>query len=225
MGSQSGASGRPRPTERLAKSGRPKAAPTVSTGPYAKTKPFPSSVICFANATFPQGKAFGRLIAAPTVHRKPVGARFKNPPSSVTASPCPPTPFGLRPFPPDRGNRPSPLEGEGYLYRERWLRKLRRKHGTAPKANFANAGPSGPAGVQTRTQILRAGNYLPTQRDNPRKRGPGKGDYEHEVLIWSRPRRRFGDFAAAGKVTRRPQAAKLPCKNSDPGDNSRRKIV
>ena len=40
--------------------------------------------------------------------------------------------------------------------------------------------------------------------------GPGKGDYEHEVLIWSRPRRRFGDFAAAGKVTRRPQAAKFP---------------
>ena len=27
---------------------------------------------------------------------------------------CLPTPFGLRPFPPDRGNRPSPLEGEGF---------------------------------------------------------------------------------------------------------------
>ena len=37
------------------------------------------------------------------------------------------------------------------------------------------------------------------------------GDYEHEVLIRSRPRRRFGDFAAVGKVTRRPQAAKSPC--------------
>src|SRR5699024_4417168 len=44
----------------------------------------------------------------------------------------------------------------------------------------------------------------------PRKWGPGKGDYEHEVLIRSRPRRRFGDFAAVGKVTRRPQAAKSP---------------
>ena len=32
------------------------------------------------------------------------------------------------------------------------------------------------------------------------------------MLLWSRPRRRFGDFAAAGKVTRRPQAAKSPCK-------------
>ena len=50
----------------------------------------------------------------------------------------------------------------------------------------------------------------PLQGITPVNRGPGKGDYEHEVLIWSRPRRRFGDFAAAGKVTRRPQAAKLP---------------
>ena len=74
-----------------------------------------------------------------------------------------------------------------------------------------NPGPSGPAGIRTLTQILRAGNVLPTPRGNPRKWGPGKGDYEHEVLIRSRPRRRFGDFAAVGKVTRRPQAAKLPC--------------
>ena len=44
-----------------------------------------------------------------------------------------------------------------------------------------------------------------------RARGGRVGDYEHEVLIRSRPRRRFGDFAAVGKVTRRPQAAKLPC--------------
>ena len=41
-----------------------------------------------------------------------------------------------------------------------------------------------------------------------RARGDRDGDYEHEVLIRSRPRRRFGDFAAVGKVTRRPQAAK-----------------
>ena len=59
--------------------------------------------------------------------------------------------------------------------------------------------------------ILRAGNFLPSRRGSPRKWGPGKGDYEHEVLIRSRPRRRFGDFAAVGKVTRRPQAAKSPC--------------
>ena len=76
----------------------------------------------------------------------------------------------------------------------------------------AQPGPGGPAGIQTLTQILRAGTFLPDPRGNPRKWGPGKGDYEHEVLIWSRPRRRFGDFAAVGKVTRRPQAAKPPCK-------------
>ena len=62
------------------------------------------------------------------------------------------------------------------------------------------------------TQILRAGRSPPTQRDNPRKRGPGKGEYGHEVSILSRPRWRFGYFAAMGKVTRRPQAAKLPAK-------------
>ena len=46
-----------------------------------------------------------------------------------------------------------------------------------------------------------------------RARGGRESDYEHEVLIRSRPRRRFGDFAAAGKVTRRPQAAKSPVFN------------
>ena len=40
------------------------------------------------------------------------------------------------------------------------------------------------------------------------------GDYEHEVLIWSRPRWRFAYFAAMGKVGRRPQAAKSPMKRS-----------
>ena len=76
----------------------------------------------------------GRLIAALTggvclrragEDTRPYGGSWKLPlvwagvcvprghphPSGLTASP--PTPFGLRPFPPDRGNRPSPLEGEG----------------------------------------------------------------------------------------------------------------
>ena len=142
-------------------------------------------------------------------------------PSGLTASP--PTPFGLQPFPPDRGNRPSP-KGEGLratarvaptqeTNRERWFGKPRRKSGTAPTPIFHKPRAQWPG--RNRTQallILRAGNVLPTPRGNPRKWGPGKGDYEHEVLIWSRPRRRFGDFAAVGKVTRRPQAAKPPCK-------------
>ena len=49
-----------------------------------------------------------------------------------------------------------------------------------------------------------------------RARGGRVGDYEHEVLIRSRPRWRFGYFAAMGKVTRRPQAAKFPCEKSHP---------
>ena len=50
-------------------------------------------------------------------------------------------------------------------------------------------------------------------------RGGRVGDYEHKVLIWSRPRRRFGYFAAAGKVTRRPQAAKFPLHLTNPIQN------
>ena len=44
-----------------------------------------------------------------------------------------------------------------------------------------------------------------------RARGGRVGDYEHEVLIRSRPRWRFGHYAAVGKVTRRPQTAESPC--------------
>ena len=81
-------------------------------------------------------------------------------------------------------------------------------------SNFPKTqGPVARKKSQKATQILRAGNFCPTPRGNPRKWGPGKGDYEHEVLIRSRPRRRFGDFAAVGKVTRRPQAAKSPAYN------------
>ena len=44
-----------------------------------------------------------------------------------------------------------------------------------------------------------------------RARGGREGEYEREALILSRPRGRFGYFAAMGKVTRRPQAAESPC--------------
>ena len=63
---------------------------------------------------------------------------------------------------------PSPLEGEGYLYRERWLGKLRRRSGTAPKADFANTGPLWAR--KNRTQallILRAGNDLLLSGERP----------------------------------------------------------
>ena len=38
----------------------------------------------------------------------------------------------------------------------------------------------------------------------------GKADVAHDVPTLSRPRGRFGSFAAMGKGTRRPQAAKSP---------------
>ena len=95
------------------------------------------------------------------------------------------------------------------LARQPQARLWNRTNSNFPKTQ----GPVARKKSQKATQILRAGNVLPTPRGNPRKWGPGKGDYEHEVLIRSRPRRRFGDFAAVGKVTRRPQAAKSPAYN------------
>ena len=109
-----------------------------------------------------------------------------------------------------------------------------------------------PQGV---TSVNGVRGRLPHTRSRVRRaRGGRVGDYEHEVLIRSRPRRRFGlslpysrrspaqrvrreeeeqgsgrSFpplggngdkrtlrrrAAMGKVTRRPQAAKLPCANN-----------
>ena len=69
---------------------------------------------------------------------------------------------------------------------------------------------------RNRTQallILRAGNVLPTPRGNPRKWGSGgKRSYGHGVPVGRVPRRSFGFFPIAGKETRRPQAAKCPCK-------------
>ena len=48
----------------------------------------------------------------------------------------------------------------------------------------------------------------------PKARGIGTSEYGHEVSILSRPRRRFGYFAAEGKVTRRPQTAESPCEKN-----------
>ena len=63
------------------------------------------------------------------------------------------------------------------------------------------------------TPVMGSGADSPCQGEMARRaRGGRVGDYEHEVLIRSRPRWRFGSFAAMGKVTRRPQAAKSPCK-------------
>ena len=113
-------------------------------------------------------------------------------------------------------------------------------------------GPVARRELRKATQILRAGRALPTQRDNPRKWGPGKAVLWAQSAHRPRPRWRFSEFfpylpakpsaagspgrggareraqfspsggngdkrtlrrrAAMGKVTRRPQAAKLPAK-------------
>ena len=114
-------------------------------------------------------------------------------------------------------------------------------------------GPVARRELRKATQILRAGRTLPTQRDNPRKWGPGKAVLWAQSAHRPRPRWRFSEFfpylpakpsaagspgrggareraqfspsggngdkrtlrrrAAMGKVTRRPQAAKLPANN------------
>ena len=85
--------------------------------------------------------------------------------------------------------------------------------------------PSG-AG-RNRTQallILRAGRAARCSRGNPRKRGPGKGDYEHKVLIWSRPRRRFAQsLVAPGEAQRSGFAGKRRSKGTNAVFAARRK--
>ena len=73
---------------------------------------------------------------------------------------------------------PSPLEGEGYLPGA-LARQTQAQKEDRTKSRFCEPRAQWPG--RNRTQallILRAGNPMPTQRDNPRKRGPGKGEYE-----------------------------------------------
>ena len=63
-----------------------------------------------------------------------------------------------------------------------------------------------------------SGADSPCQGEMARRvRGGRVGEYERGALILSRLRVRFGYFAAMGKVTRRPQAAKSPAKTSRSG--------
>ena len=80
----------------------------------------------------------------------------------------------------------SPLQRK--THRERWLSKARRRAGTAPNAIFANPGPSGPAEIWTGHSDFARRSFCTTYQEGvPRKRGPGKGDYEHGVLIGAVP--------------------------------------
>ena len=91
--------------------------------------------------------------------------------------------------------------------------------------NFPQSqGPVARRGFRPATQILRAGTFLPGPRGNPRKWGPGKGDYEHKVLIWSRPRRRFAQsLVAPGEAQRSGFAGKRRSKGTNAVFAARRK--
>ena len=100
-----------------------------------------------------KGKAFRRLIAAPTVHRKPVGAHSMRPPEFA----------------------PVPLVRK---------RQARERNRTSPNFPPTQA-PSGAGRDRTQALlILRAGNVLPTSRDNPRNGVRGL------AVLWARSARR-----------------------------------
>ena len=62
----------------------------------------------------------------------------------------------------------------------------------------------------------------PCQGEMARRAREGRvGEYGHVVPILSRPRGRFGSFAAMGKGTRRPQAAKSSAKTTRSGASRR----
>ena len=77
-------------------------------------------------------------------------------------------------------------------------------------------GPSGPAGIEALTQILRAGNFLPSSRGNPRNGGSrGRAAWRREALPNRRLRPPPGAFLVtfwASKKSLAAGAAKLPCK-------------
>ena len=119
-----------------------------------------------------------------------------------------------------------------FLNRYRWFGKARRGCETAPAPISRKARAQWPGRnrkpplrfcapevfrpAQGVTPVMGPGADSPCQGEMARRaRGGRVGEYEHEVLILSRPRRRFGDFAAAGKVTRRPQAAKFPLRTTN----------
>ena len=103
------------------------------------------------------------------------------------------------------------------------LGKARRRCRTTPAAIFATPGPSGPGGIAEVTQILRAGNSPETVKYASPVMGSGESGPMGTKGPSAAPRGRFGYFAAMGKVTRRPQAAKLPCERNKGGGDAKRR--
>ena len=125
--------------------------------------------------------------------------------------------------------------------RERWLASSGADLEPHQLQFSTNPGPSGPAGIEGATQILRAGNFAwtcryaspvmgsgadsPCQGEMARRAREGRvGDYEHEVLIWSRPRWRFAQsLVAPGEAQRSGFAGKRRSKGTNAVFAARRK--
>ena len=104
---------------------------------------------------------------------------------------------------------PTVGNGPGVLVRQTQAQAWNRTSG-----NFCKPRAQWPGGNSDQSLRFCAPEILQNpSRMRPPQRGPGKGDYEHEVLIWSRPRGRFAFFFAMEKEGRRPQAAKYPAHN------------
>ena len=130
-----------------ADSGRP-GVPPLTSAARGRTVCAPTESMPSAKDRISSGKGIPRRFAAPSFDKGGFGRRafFRSKGCLSREHPHPP-PSGA----------PSPLKGEGLRAaarvaptaktdQERWLGKLRRRPGTAPRTNFANSGPSGPAG-------------------------------------------------------------------------------
>ena len=123
-----------------------------------------------------------------------------------------PLPYGSQENLPKLG-RGGPWASRQNTHRERWLSILRRSPKAAPAANFVHPGPQwGRKKTQASTPDFARRNHGSTNQEGvPRKKGSGERRLWARSVHRSRPRGRFGYFAAMGKVTRRPQAAKPSC--------------
>ena len=100
-------------------------------------------------------------------------------------------------------------------HRERWFGKTRRKNSTASVPIFANPGPSGPAGIQSATQILRAESALPGPRGNPRNGVRGKATMSTKCSSEPSPVA-FWFLCRHGQRNSPPAGGEIPC-GSPPG--------
>ena len=106
------------------------------------------------------------------------------------------------------------------------LGKARRSCGTAAAAIFEQPGPSGPVGIWTATQILRAGNSLPDSRGNPRNGVRGKATMSTKcssepVPIPSVPSGHLPLIRGVGPGGVLPNPSLLPAKPSEAGSPGR----